>query len=97
VEEAMAATDDHRTPVPDRARRGRAPPRPAGCSKKSRRLGRDPDTDLLPRLIFHASRAVTASAVELLVHGTEPPRTPVRLSAKGFRSCATAFTRPAVR
>ena len=26
----------------------------------ARRLGRDADTDLLPRLIFHASRAVTA-------------------------------------
>ncbi len=50
----------------------------------ARRLGRDPDTDLLPRLIFHASRAVTASAVELLVHGTEPAEDPSALIRQGF-------------
>ncbi|HNF05225.1 MAG: TetR/AcrR family transcriptional regulator [Mycobacterium sp.] len=50
----------------------------------ARRLGRDPDTDLLPRLVFHAGRAVTASAVELLAHGAESPETARDLIREGF-------------
>lgn len=50
----------------------------------ARRLGRDPDTDLLPRLVFHASRAVAASAVELLAHGAATPDSAGELIRQGF-------------
>ena len=55
-----------------------------GVREIARRLGRNPDTDLLPRLIFHASRAVTASAVELLAHGAEPSEDASSLIRQGF-------------
>jgi len=50
----------------------------------ARRLGRDPDTDLLPRLLFHAGRAVTASAVELLAQGADTPDAARDLIHEGF-------------
>jgi AcrR family transcriptional regulator len=49
-----------------------------------RRTGLDPDTDLRPRLIYNASRAVTLTVIELLVGGKELASSPSELLQQGF-------------
>jgi hypothetical protein len=49
-----------------------------------RRTGLDPDTELHPRLIYNASRAVTITVIELLVSGNELAASPSELLQQGF-------------
>jgi AcrR family transcriptional regulator len=49
-----------------------------------RRLHLNPDTDILPRLLYHAGRAVSASVVELVTHGGQRPNRAATLMRQGF-------------
>lgn len=49
-----------------------------------RRTGMDPDTEMYPRLVYNANRAVTATVVTLLITGRQLPGSPVDLVRSGF-------------